>query len=122
MDDLPAVLVRAYLKGIQRGVLSNPKELCERLNIQSGSLLMMKTLPTRLLTCTNKNGDTPFLTAARHGRLRVLETLLVDVSLEHTNFDGKTALHEAAHGGHLECVRFLIRSGARVDSLKRADW
>lgn len=74
--------------------------------------------------CTNKNGDTPLLTAARYGQLRILETLHVDynVTLEHTNADGKTALHEAAQTGHLECVSFLIRSGAHVDSLKKADW
>jgi L-histidine N-alpha-methyltransferase len=77
-----------------------------------------------LVMCTNKNGDTPLLTAARCGQLGPLETLYTEhgVSLEHTNADGKTALHEAAQGGHLECVRFLIRAGAHVDSLKKADW
>ena len=77
-----------------------------------------------LLMCTNKHGDTPFLMAARHGHLDLLERLSREpgVPMEHTNSDGKTALHEAAQNGHVHCVRYLIQAGAHVDCLKRADW
>ncbi|CAI8031719.1 Ankyrin repeat domain-containing protein 16, partial [Geodia barretti] len=58
------------------------------------------------------------------GQLEVLRTLLAEhgVPLEHTNTDGKTALHEAAQEGHVDCVRLLLGSGAQVDNLKKADW
>ena len=119
--EIPAALVKAYLRDIQRGIFPNPQELSKRLRIQSD---IIKTLWKDLAMCTNKNGDTPLLTAARYGQTSILETLHADynVTLEHTNADGKTALHEAAQTGHLECVKFLIRSGAHVDSLKKADW
>lgn len=118
----PPHLVRAFLREVQNGVLPDPRELCERLKIPPNSGRTLEICS--LVMCTNKNGDTPLLTAARYGQLRVLETLHEEygVPLEHTNVDGKTALHEAAQGGHLECVNFLIRVGANVDSLKKADW
>jgi L-histidine N-alpha-methyltransferase len=84
---------------------------------------MMET--TNELAMTAKgHGDTPLLTASRRGQLEVLRTLLAEhgVPLEHTNTDGKTALHEAAQEGHVDCVRLLLGSGAQVDSLKKADW
>ena len=118
----PPELVKAFLREVQNGVLPNPQELCERLKIQPS---LGQTIDARSLTmCTNKNGDTPLLTAARYGQLRLLETLhaIFTVPLEHANGDAKTALHEAAQRGHLECVRFLIRVGAHVDSLNKADW
>ena len=74
--------------------------------------------------CANKHGDTPFLIAARHGHWELLRKLFAEhgVSLEHTNTDGKGALHEAAQNGHTSCANFLIQAGACVDCLKRADW
>ena len=114
--------MRAFLREVQSGVLPDTRELCKRLAIRLGPKESMET--GNLVMCTNKNGDTPLLTAARCGQLGLLEKLHAEhgVTLEHTNADGKTALHEAAQGGHLECVRFLISAGARVDSLKKADW
>lgn len=113
--------VKAFLKEVQSGLLPDPLRLCERLKIQQ------RSCPTDMedaVMCTNKNGDTPLLTAARSGQVHLLEKLHAEhgVSLEHNNSDGKTALHEAAQAGHSECVRFLLQSGARVDCLKKADW
>jgi ankyrin repeat protein len=84
---------------------------------------MMETTNELAMTA-NRHGGTPLLTAARRGQLEVLRTLLAEhgVPLEHTNTDGKTALHEAAQEGHVDCVRLLLGSGAQVDSLKKADW
>ena len=118
----PPELVKAFLREVQNGVLLNPRELCERLKIKPS---LGQTIDARSLAmCTNKNGDTQLLTAARYGQLRLLETLHSEytVPLEHMNADAKTALHEAAQRGHLECVCFLVRVGAHVDSLKKADW
>ena len=121
-------LVQAFLREVQHGVLPDPRDLCDRLQIRlgpgagTGGDMAMEL--SSLVMCSNKHGDTPFLTAARHGQLRVLERLRGEfgVPLEHTNSDGKTALHEAAQAGRLECVRYLIGVGAHVDSLKKADW
>ena len=77
-----------------------------------------------LLTSSNRHGDTALLIAARFGHEQLLRTL-VDVhgvNLEITNVDGKTGLHEAAQQGHSDCVVYLLQKGAKVDSLKRADW
>lgn len=110
--------VKVFLKEVQSGLLPDPRLLCERLKILE--LVEIEDV----VMCTNKNGDTPLLTAARSGQLQILEKLHAEhgVSLEHTNADGKTALHEAAQAGHADCVRFLLRAGARVDCLKKADW
>ena len=121
--EFPDILVRAFLREMQKGVFPDPKELCERLRIPP--LRMDAVSATNgLAMCANKHGDTPLLTAARSGELELVRTLLAEhgVPLEHTNSDGKTALHEAAQGGHVECVRLLLCSGANVDSLKKADW
>nr|CAD7460478.1 unnamed protein product [Timema tahoe] len=42
--------------------------------------------------------------------------------VEVCNFDGKTALHEAAQFSQPHVVRYLIKQGAEVNALKRADW
>ena len=113
--------VKVFLKEVQSGLLLDPRQLCERLKIQQrGGPVDMSDA----VMCTNKNGDTPLLTAARSGQLHLLKKLHTEhgVSLEHTNSDGKTALHEAAQAGNAECVRFLLRLGAQVDCLKKADW
>lgn len=119
----PEVFVKAFLREIHKGVFPDPKELYERLRLRPSTMEALSAT-SGLAMCANKHGDTPLLTAARSGQLELLRTLLVEhgVPLEHTNTDGKTALHGAAQGSHVECVRFLIVSGAHVDSLKKADW
>ena len=74
--------------------------------------------------CHGKSGDTCLLTAARYGRHDVVKYLVEEVgaNIEQVNLDGKTALHEAAQHGQLEVVKYLLAYGAKVDSLKRADW
>ena len=109
-------LVNFFLREVQQGTLSDATKLSQHFNFQ-GSI-------RDLIMCTNKHGDTPFLMAARHGHCRLLQTLFEEygVPLEHTNTDGKTALHEAAQNGHTSCANYLIQAGACVDCLKRADW
>ncbi len=36
--------------------------------------------------------------------------------------DGRTALHRASAGGHLECVRLLLDRGAGVDVVDVSSW
>ena len=109
-------VVNSFLREVQEG---NLPDLAGFLQSHSSP-----GTPGDLLMCVNKHGDTPLLVAARHGHLDLLRRLLEDykVPLEHTNTDGKTALHEVAQNGHVECADYLVQSGARVDCLKRADW
>lgn len=86
--------------------------------------LMGKTSLYDVVMATNRNGDTAFHIAARHGHVIVMRQLHENfgVGLNHVNSDGKTALHEAAQNGHVECVCYLMETGCHVDCLKRADW
>ncbi|XP_034434410.1 ankyrin repeat domain-containing protein 16 [Hippoglossus hippoglossus] len=71
-----------------------------------------------------RSGDTLLHYAARHGHLDTVEYLVqsVGMDVEVNNNDYKRPLHEAASMGHRACVGYLLREGAAVDSLKRADW
>ena len=104
--------IRSIHREVQHGVL--PLQLFNDHSYSTYDLLM----------AVNKNGDTSFHVAARHGRVELLKILHEQyrVPLEHVNADGKTALHEAAQNSCVECVQFLITAGSQVDSLKRADW
>lgn len=71
-----------------------------------------------------RSADTLLHYAARHGHLDIVEYLIkrVGVDVEVYNNDYKRPLHEAASMSHKECVGCLLREGAKVDSLKKADW
>ncbi len=71
-----------------------------------------------------RSGDTLLHYAARHGHLDVVEYLIqrIGMDVEVYNNDYKRPLHEAASMSHEACVRVLLREGAKVDSLKKADW
>ena len=71
-----------------------------------------------------RSGESSLLLCARYGHVFMLQCLVEDYeeSLEQWNHDGKRALHEAALGGHLECVKYLISRKVEIDCLKRADW
>lgn len=71
-----------------------------------------------------RSGDTLLHYAARLGHLGVMEYLIkgLGMDVEVYNNDYKRPLHEAASMSHQPCVSFLLREGAKVDSLKKADW
>ncbi|XP_061617684.1 ankyrin repeat domain-containing protein 16 [Phyllopteryx taeniolatus] len=71
-----------------------------------------------------RSGDTLIHYAARHGHLDILEFIIKEVGtdMEVYNNDYKRPLHEAASMGHQACVSYLLQEGAKVDSLKKADW
>ncbi|KAM6895256.1 ankyrin repeat domain-containing protein 16 [Xenentodon cancila] len=71
-----------------------------------------------------RSGDTLLHHAARHGHVHVAEYLMkqLGMDVEVYNNDYKRPLHEAASMSHKDCVRYLLREGAEVDSLKKADW
>ncbi|XP_041636316.1 ankyrin repeat domain-containing protein 16 isoform X2 [Cheilinus undulatus] len=71
-----------------------------------------------------RSGDTLLHYAARHGHLDIVEYLVkhVGMDVEVYNNDYKRPLHEAASMSHRDCVSFLLKEGAKVDSLKKADW
>lgn len=88
------------------------------------SMIDSNTHGEAILNCVHmKSGDTPIVVAARHGHLDLIKSLLLrGVDIEQRNKDLKRALHEAAAGSHLHCVKFLLSQSAEVDCLKRADW
>ncbi|KAM4570307.1 ankyrin repeat domain-containing protein 16 [Odontesthes bonariensis] len=71
-----------------------------------------------------RSGDTLLHYAARLGHLNIVEYLIkqLGVDVEVYNNDYKRPLHEAASMSHKECVSYLLQNGAKVDSLKKADW
>lgn len=70
------------------------------------------------------SGDTLLHYAARLGHLDVVAYLHkgVGMDVELHNNDYKRPLHEAASMSHEDCVSYLLQEGAKVDSLKKADW
>ncbi|XP_034529917.1 ankyrin repeat domain-containing protein 16 [Notolabrus celidotus] len=99
---------------------------------QEGHLsLLQKQIPldsteaqTVCSTHFGRSGDTLLHYAARLGHLDVVEFLIerVGMDVEVYNNDYKRPLHEAASMSHRECVCYLLRQGAQVDCLKKADW
>ncbi|XP_040885730.1 ankyrin repeat domain-containing protein 16 [Toxotes jaculatrix] len=71
-----------------------------------------------------RSGDTLLHYAARHGHLDIVDYLIkrIGMDVEVYNNDYKRPLHEAASMGHHACVCYLLGEGAKVDSLKKADW
>lgn len=73
-----------------------------------------------------RSGDSLIHILARLGRTCILNILLTrygtKLNLEPTNLEGKRPLHEAAQFGKYEIVTILLKNGAQVDPIKRADW
>lgn len=90
---------------------------------QHGDIDYFKNSEIPLNTTYEKSGDTALHIAARCGHAALVEHLLVSgADVEISNLDGKRPLHEAAQASRLECIQILLKFGAQVDSLKRADW
>jgi uncharacterized protein len=68
--------------------------------------------------------DTPFLYAAAEGRLEILRMILATgrANLADTNRYGGTGLIPAAHHGHPEVVRELLKTGIAIDYVNRLGW
>ncbi|XP_063067849.1 ankyrin repeat domain-containing protein 16-like [Engraulis encrasicolus] len=71
-----------------------------------------------------RSGDTVLHYAGRHGHLDIIKYLVEEIGMdiELYNGDYKRPLHEAASMSHASCVSYLLTRGAKVDSLKKADW
>jgi ankyrin repeat protein len=68
--------------------------------------------------------DTPFLYATAEGRLDILRLILATgrAQLRDTNRYGGTGLIPAAHHGHPEVVRELLKTEIAVDHVNRLGW
>ena len=68
--------------------------------------------------------DTPFLYAAAEGRLEILRMILATgkANLADTNRYGGNALIPAAHHGHPEVVRELLKTKIAIDHVNRLGW
>ena len=107
---------KLLVKLTQEGQLSSLQE-----QIRLGGSAAVQTVCSKHF---GRSGDTLLHYAARHGHLDVVEYLVqrVGVDVEVYNNDYKRPLHEAASMSHQDCVSYLLREGAKVDSLKKADW
>uniref|UniRef100_A0A673JZP9 Ankyrin repeat domain 16 n=1 Tax=Sinocyclocheilus rhinocerous TaxID=307959 RepID=A0A673JZP9_9TELE len=106
--------LKPLIKAIQHGVLCTVRQqLNEHVNKQSV-----------IYTHFGKSGDTLLHYAARHGHMEIVRYLVeeLNMDIEVYNNDYKRALHEASSMSQYECVRYLIARGAKIDSLKKADW
>ncbi|TMS02518.1 Ankyrin repeat domain-containing protein 16 [Larimichthys crocea] len=108
--------LKALVKLAQEGQLSSLEE-----QITSGGSAAAQTVSSKHF---GRSGDTLLHYAARHGHLDVVEYLIkrLGMDVEVYNNDYKRPLHEAASMSHQACVSYLLREGAKVDSLKKADW
>ncbi|XP_070784857.1 ankyrin repeat domain-containing protein 16 [Enoplosus armatus] len=111
-EDTSKVLVKLA----QEGQLSSLEK-----RITSGGSAAVQSVSSKHF---GRSGDTLLHYAARQGHLDVVEYLIkrVGMDVDIYNNDYKRPLHEAASMGHQACVGYLLREGAKVDSLKRADW
>lgn len=68
--------------------------------------------------------DTPFLYAGAEGRTEILELILATgkVNLKDRNRYGGNALIPAAHHGHPETVRVLLKTAIDVNHINRLGW
>lgn len=107
---------RLLVKLAQEGPLSSMEEA-----ISSGGSAAVQTAGS---THFGRSGDTLLHYAARRGHLDIVEYLVkqLGADVEVHNNDYKRPLHEAASMSHQACVSYLLREGAAVDSLKKADW
>jgi ankyrin repeat protein len=62
-------------------------------------------------SCQSKEGFTPFLQAARLGRVKFMVPFLATQKVLEKGPNGESALHLAVQGGHEECVSLLLHSG-----------
>ncbi|XP_034382459.1 ankyrin repeat domain-containing protein 16 isoform X2 [Cyclopterus lumpus] len=107
---------RLLVRLAQEGQLSSLEEV-----ISSGGSAAVQTVSSKHF---GRSGDTLLHYAARRGHLDMVEYLIkqLGVDVEAHNNDYKRPLHEAASMSHQACVSYLLREGATVDSLKKADW
>ncbi|KAK1127387.1 hypothetical protein K0M31_003928 [Melipona bicolor] len=109
-------LSRNFLHACQNGDLSRVETLVSKYDIQDWTYF-------RHLT----SGDTALHVATREGHLNIVRYLCEnfqkpDFRVNVANKDMKRPLHEAAQFAHRDIVKYLIKKGADVDALKRADW
>lgn len=108
--------VKLLVRLTQEGRLSSLEE-----RLASGGPAAVRAAGSQQL---GRSGDTLLHYAARLGHLDIVEYLTqrAGVDVEVRNNDYKRPLHEAASMSHRACVSYLLRAGAKVDSLKKADW
>ena len=79
--------------------------------------------------CYAKSQDTVIHMCAKLGRVDFLEYLkdILDPNelvflVNLGNVDGKTPLHEASQFSQVGAAAFLLNCGAKIDTIKKADW
>ena len=79
--------------------------------------------------CYVKSQDNLIHMCAKLGRVDFLKVLQDSVDpndlvflVNLGNVDGKTPLHEASQFSQLGAAAFLLKCGAKIDTIKKADW
>lgn len=110
-------------------IVSDSKKILK--DIHTGNVEVLKRFhenyPDKHWTCLRyeKTGDTILHVASRLGYLNLIDYILNNYQLKAVdcrNNDNKTALHEAAQFGQAKAVELLLKNGAEIDALKKADW
>lgn len=108
--------LKQLVKVVQDGKLQTLEKM-----ITLGGSLALQTIKNKHF---GSSGDTLLHYAARLGHLDTVVYLMkgIGMDVEVYNNDYKRPLHEAASMSHQDCVSYLLQEGAKVDSLKKADW
>ena len=79
---------------------------------------LLSSLPKKLLTISNRRGDTPLAFASGLGYLPMVRVLMTkgECLSETVNVRGLNALHLAAHKGHVKVVEYLVEQGFLIDA------
>ncbi|MGH7890305.1 MAG: ankyrin repeat domain-containing protein, partial [Thermodesulfobacteriota bacterium] len=86
--------------------------------IDAGERELSRGLATQRITLhtPDKEGNTPFHSAARAGDVELISILYRHILLEAKNNKGQTALHVAIEAGQTDVVRALLSSGANKEA------
>ncbi|KAI5889899.1 ankyrin, partial [Schizophyllum commune H4-8] len=107
-------IVRLLLdKGAHVDECGENKESALRIAVSSGSLRVFHLLLERGASTAAKDRYTLLMLAARSGHEDIVRFLLdTGAHIEERDGNGSTALHYAAHQGHLGVISILIERGA----------
>jgi ankyrin repeat protein len=109
----------ALMSNIQRNDLWSPLHLASA----NGHLKIAELLVQRgAMSTFSITSKKPHLIEQQNGKVAIAR-LLIDhgANVHSADSNGWTPLHAASHGGHLGIVKLLLRRGADVDVLNKAN-
>jgi uncharacterized protein len=119
---IEALLVKGAAIDVRDGSQRTPLLTATRANaVEAARLLISRGAD---VNAKDNIADTPFLYAGAEGRLEILKLILATgkAKLKDTNRFGGNALIPAAHHGHPETVRELLKTKIDVNHVNRLGW